>query len=103
LPVGHYDNQIRIQNAYCLNRLSRLDPERLENRHFEFTFSCRGRDAQLLPCCFDWRRGKFLIATDGFVRLGDDPDKLMFALLAQHSQCRHADLARADKNDPHSR
>ena len=101
LPVGHYDNHIRIQNPYCLNRFSRLDPGRLENRQFDFR--CPGRDAQLLTCCFDGRRREFLIATDGFVWLSDDTDQLMLAPFAEHSQCRHGDITRADKNDPHSR
>jgi len=57
----------------------------------------------LLSRCFDRRWRDFLVATDGFVRLGDDTDQLMLAPFAQQSQCRHADLARADKNDPHSR
>ena len=89
------------QNPYCLNRFSRLDPGRLENRQFDFT--CPGRDAQLLTCCFDGRRREFLIATDGFVWLSDDTDQLMLAPFAEHSQCRHGDITRADKNDPHSR
>ena len=101
LPVGHYNNHIRIHDADCINRLSRPNPGGLED--LESRFRCRGRDVQLLTSCFDGRRREFLIATDGFVWLGDDTDQLMLAPFAQHSQCRHADLARADENDPHSR
>ena len=91
LSVGHDHNHIRCERPNLLNRFSIFDPRRLQDRHLS-----SGKRL------FDRGRFDTLIAPGRFVRLRDDPGELMLSQSQKSSQRRHADFARANKDDAHA-
>ena len=92
LSVGHHDDYVRRPGANFRNRFVTLNAPRLQDR-----------DSGVLDQQLDWRWFEALIPAGRFVWLSDHTDEFVFARLLEHPQRRHANVARADKNDAHPR
>ena len=92
LSISHGHDHLRIKRANLFDRFTRANACRLKNR------DCASSDRR-----FDRWSTQLLIAARWFVGLRDHAGKLMPSRLQKRVQCRHADLARADKNKAHPR
>ena len=106
LSVCKDDNDIRRQGANVFDCLWIFDARRLQNlkeRRLPSGREPRG-DLDIAACyhCFlYWRRFDALLTPDRFIRLSHDADDFV-SRAQQCSQCRHADLTSADKDDSHA-